>query len=224
MMSEGRRKKRGGRPTRKRQRAERWQDKVETCVSPPDPRFIHSFIHSLGQPRPPIQPRPPTYSAIHPCVRPSVQTSSLFCSCPVHGPDRPTSGRWFGRGVVYRLQCSEHGGTYTCIIMEPASADDLLQSGIMLAGTHCSAWVGTWDWGVPRPTHADYGTLLLLTRAMRRRPQEKKIGATGAGRGPGVWDATGADLSLSLSLSFPSGKKVAAQLHPSLVFQTNGSD
>lgn len=37
------------------------------------------------------------------------------------------------------------GGTYTCIIMEPASADDLLQSRIMLAGTHYSAWVGTWD-------------------------------------------------------------------------------
>lgn len=78
--------------------------------------------------------------------------------------------------------CRATGGTYTCIIMEPASADDLLQSGIMLAGTHNSAWVGTWNWGtyLGRPhADADYTSTtralaLTQTRAMRRRPQKRK--------------------------------------------------
>lgn len=74
-----------------------WQDKVETCVSSPDPRFIH--LTNLSHPR--IQPsdRPPIHlvhlfnylfihsfvrSFTHPSVRPAFQL------VPIPSMDRPT--------------------------------------------------------------------------------------------------------------------------------------
>lgn len=106
MMSEGRRKKRGGRPTRKRQRAERWQDKVETCVSSPDPRFIHSSIHSANL----AHPSNPVRLPIQLFTRASVRRSRLpACSVPVPSmdqTDRPVAGGLGGEWCTVQTVCS----------------------------------------------------------------------------------------------------------------------
>lgn len=72
-----------------------WQDKVETCVSSPDPRFIH--LTNLSHPH--IQPSDPTpihlftylfiYLFIRSFVHSPVRPSSLpACSYPIPWTDR----------------------------------------------------------------------------------------------------------------------------------------
>lgn len=77
------------------QEIEMWQDKVETCVSSPDPRFIHStnLAHPSYLSTSPIQLL--AYSPVRPSIRPAFQL------VPVPSIDRPTdsSGRWLGGSV-----------------------------------------------------------------------------------------------------------------------------
>lgn len=83
-----------------------WQDKVETCVSSPDPRFIHST--NLSHPH--IQPSDPTpihlftYLFIHPFVRsfthPSVRPAFQLVPIPSHGPIDISGRLWLVVVVV----------------------------------------------------------------------------------------------------------------------------
>lgn len=137
LMGEGGRRggKQDGHATRTEQETETereaWQDKVETCVS-----SLLRALDSLTRPASPthspshpLPRRPSLHLLAHPRARPAIAA----CSCPIHG-----AGRHQWPAAVVGRRCSLQS-TYRGVrirasfIMEPASADGLLQSRIMLA-------------------------------------------------------------------------------------------